>query len=87
MRPRLGGREATGVRGERNGELSQCSPHASAALNVCLVRIFIVSLLFGAVLGLAACRSAPKSSARIYEGNAPSIKFHESHAGGPIGSY
>lgn len=87
MRPRLGGGEATGVRVERNGELSQCSPHARAALKVRLVRILIVSLLLGAVLGLASCRSAPKSSARIYEGNAPSIKYHESHAGGPIGSY
>ena len=56
--------------------------------NVRPVRILIVFLLLlGAVLGLGACRSAPKSSARIYEGNSPSIKFHESHAGGPIGSY
>ena len=56
--------------------------------NVRPVRILIVFLLLlGAVLGLAACRSAPKSSARIYEGNAPSIKYHESYAGGPIGSY
>ena len=52
------------------------------------MRILIVFLLLlGAVLGFAACRSAPKSSARIYEGNAPNIQFHESHAGGPVGSY
>ena len=52
-----------------------------------LVRYFLLVLLLVASFVLSACRSAPKSSARIYEGDGPSIHYGESHAGGPVGSY
>jgi hypothetical protein len=43
----------------------------------------LILLVLASCLLLAACRSN-KSSARIYEGDAPSIRYGESHAGGPM---
>jgi hypothetical protein len=47
----------------------------------------LLSLVCLAAFALSACRSTPKPSTRLYEGDAPTIRFHESHAGGPVGSY
>ncbi len=48
------------------------------------MRHFLLLLLVSVGFGFSACHSAPKSSARIYEGDGPSITFGESHAGGPL---
>ncbi len=53
---------------------------------ICRVRFLFLSLVFAACAVLVACRSS-KSSARIYEGDGPGIRFNESHVGGPVGTY
>jgi ABC-type uncharacterized transport system auxiliary subunit len=47
------------------------------------VRYLFLALALAFAASLAACRSS-KSSARIYEGDGPNIKFDSSHAGGPM---
>jgi hypothetical protein len=47
-------------------------------------RLIVLILLVSAGFVFSACRSAPKSSARLYEGDGPSITYSESHAGGPL---
>lgn len=50
------------------------------------VRFLFIFVALAVCFLFPACRS-PKSSARLYEGDGPSIRFNESHAGGPVGSY
>jgi uncharacterized protein YceK len=45
------------------------------------MRLFLLALASCVVL--AGCRST-KSSARIYEGDGPTIRYGEYHAGGPV---
>jgi hypothetical protein len=48
-----------------------------------VVRYLFLALVVAFGFTLAACRST-KSSARIYEGDGPNIRFDSSHAGGPV---
>jgi len=51
------------------------------------MRFFLLFLCAAALLAVSGCASGEKSSARIYEGDAPSIKYHtrEESAGGRLG--
>ena len=51
-----------------------------------MTRFAAFALAFAA-LALTACKTTKKPSAHIYEGNAPSIHFHDPQdAGGPVRS-
>lgn len=51
-----------------------------------MIRLAALALVFAA-LALTACKTTKKPSAHIYEGNAPSIHFHDPQdAGGPVRS-
>lgn len=51
-----------------------------------MTRLAALAFVFAA-LALAACKTTKKPSAQIYEGNAPSIHFHDPQdAGGPVRS-
>lgn len=47
------------------------------------MRLFALSLLALGTVLFAGC-SSNKGSARLYEGDAPNIRYSESHAGGPL---
>jgi hypothetical protein len=47
------------------------------------MRIILLLALAAAAFSIPACKSSPKSSARIYEGDGPNIQFSESRVGGP----
>lgn len=65
----------------------QGSPAWGATRSVSAVRYLLLLSLLTSCLLASACSSNPKASARIYEGDSPTIRYAPSHAGGPQSVY
>jgi hypothetical protein len=50
-------------------------------------KLLLLLVLAGAACGVGACASKVKPSARIYDGDAPTIRMAPSEAGGPQSVY